>query len=270
MANVVLNALKTGRQVLTTLGILGAAFGMPALMAGGVALSPFAPEDEIVWAGTGGDDPVVVISMDTLSKGKDSKDQAGADKVEEPVAEPKQERLSEGGPVRTAAKPKVDVSRKAPPITRTGNRTHSSAYGGERFDTSAKRAMIAARPTSRGGRCSPEEGVEHVYGDRYRMDRSVIDHYTTSIDAAMKLARVAWSKNSRGKKVGFKLTRVRCGSPLALVGLRRGDVIHEINGRTVKSIPQAFTAVRRLKRHDVIRVDYSRAGKRLTKTVQVI
>ena len=54
------------------------------------------------------------------------------------------------------------------------------------------------------------------------------------------------------------------------IALRSGDVIHAINGRTVKSIPQAFTAVRKIKRHDVIRVDYSRGGKQLTKTVQVI
>lgn len=276
MANIILDALKTGRQVLTTLGILGAAFGMPALMAGGVALSPFAPEDEVVWMGTGGDDPVVHMTLDEFN-GTDSRDQEASEQTGEPDAASERgpERISENGPVRTPAQPKLaQVDETATPsrdfTEKTHNRSVSARHGRRVPDMTAKRALRAAHVRSRGGRCEPEDGVEHVYGDRYRMDRDVIDHYTTSIDAAMKLARVAWSKDSKGKKQGFRLSRVRCGSPLALVGLRSGDVIHSINGRAVKSIPQAFTAVRKIKRHDVIRVHYSRGGKRLTKTVQVI
>ncbi|MCB9744582.1 MAG: PDZ domain-containing protein [Alphaproteobacteria bacterium] len=91
----------------------------------------------------------------------------------------------------------------------------------------------------------------------------------TDLDAAARLARVDWERDDTGEVVGFTLRRLRCGSPLHAAGLRNGDVIHQVNGRDITSIPEALAAYARLKRGDHFRLDISRRGarRRLSYTV---
>lgn len=132
-----------------------------------------------------------------------------------------------------------------------------------------KRTKTSAAQRKKNRRCQkPTAGIGHVFGDRYSVDRSVMERFLT-IEEALKLARVSWHRNAKGKVDGFRLHRVACGSPLTQVGLQNGDVIHDINGRQVRSLPEALIAVRKVKRHDAIKVNISRNGKRMTRLVSV-
>ena len=51
--------------------------------------------------------------------------------------------------------------------------------------------------------------------------------------------------------------------------MRSGDVVHTINGKNVRTLPQAFAAVRKVKRKDSIYVEFSRGGEMMTRMVTV-
>lgn len=276
MTHPVLNALKTARQALATAGLLGAVFGMPLLMAGGIAVGSSSTDmEEVTWMGTGSDDNVVVIALDDLGpSGSDELDREGgesSDGTSDKGEEVAQAEPADGDtPKIHAASPQTSNVQKASVVHKVAAKP-SGPSGSElrRQHSERRKALRASRSTARGQRCDESvDGIEQIYGDRYRVDRDVLDTYTT-LEQAMKLARVAWHKDADGKVDGFKLYRVRCGSPLTQVGLRSGDVIHAINGRKVRTLPQAFNAVRKVKRHDVIRVDFSRGGQARTVTAMV-
>jgi len=282
MSNPVLKALKTGRQLAATAGLVVGAFGLPALMAGGVVLPDLMPTAaDVEWMGTGDEDPVVYLGVDEPGP-------SGTDAVDQTAANPAPAGSDTPEPAQQATQ-KADVlqveTRDRTPRKTAGNRSAvRDAINTESVDNAAgpreatgfiarvkaqREAAAKSRAKARGKRCrEPMDGIEHLYGDRYKVERHLIERYS-KVEEAVKLARVGWHKDASGRVDGFKLYRVACGSPLAQVGLRSGDVIHTINGRKVRTLPQAFTAVRKVKRHDAIRVEFSRGGLIMSRMVTV-
>ena len=74
----------------------------------------------------------------------------------------------------------------------------------------------------------------------YRVERSVVDHYA-HITRYRKLGHVSWYRDDDGRKEGFKLRRIHCD--LREAGIRNGDVVTSVNGKTVRSIPQALSLI---------------------------
>ena len=282
------HALKTSRQVAATAGLVLGAFGLPALMAGGVMIPTMVPPEAVEWMGTGDDDPVVYVGMDESSSTGSTQARAeGSDSEDARASEPGPERtesaVADAADTREAAiSAPIDamrVDKRAPSgggVQKAIHRKVTSnrgvdVEGGDVEAHNARIAKLAAerKANMRGRRCQdPIEGITHLYGERYVVARDVIERYST-VEAALKLGRVAWHKDERGKTDGFRMTRVACGSPLAQVGIRPGDVVHSINGKNVRTLPQAFAAVRKVKRRDAIHVEMSRGGQRLTKMLTV-
>lgn len=277
MTHPIATTLKTVRQALATTGLLACAFGLPVMMAGGVSAPQMLAADAAEFVGNSSDDRTVYIGMmDDKASGTADEDRVAVDAKGERNADGADDKTVQA---TTPAAPKASaVSRASRTVknrSSSSTRSRTARAGRNTDDQAQKRAYLAARAKrakSKGKRCvEPVDGIVRVHGERYTIERPVISQYTGSISQAMGLVSgVRWHKNSRGKTDGFRLFGVRCGSPLAQVGIRSGDVIHTINGRKVKSIPQAFTAVRKLSRHDAIRVEGSRGGKRFTKLVTVI
>jgi C-terminal processing protease CtpA/Prc len=74
------------------------------------------------------------------------------------------------------------------------------------------------------------------------VERSLIDHYAKNLRAAEDLAHVAWARDASDAIIGFRVVRVRCGSPLWEAGFENGDLITDINGHQVRTVPQALAA----------------------------
>jgi S1-C subfamily serine protease len=62
---------------------------------------------------------------------------------------------------------------------------------------------------------------------------------------------------------------IACGSPLHLAGIRSGDVVHDVNGHRVSSIPGALKAYGKLKKARVLEVNITRRGRPLLVTYYV-
>lgn len=69
---------------------------------------------------------------------------------------------------------------------------------------------------------------------------------------------------------GFKIAGVRRGSLPYQLGLRSGDVLTEVNGRTIDSIDAALELLPRLKSARNVSVTLSRRGKPVTHNVAII
>ncbi len=117
----------------------------------------------------------------------------------------------------------------------------------------------------RGGQqCQDSSGqISQVSERKYRVQRSLVDHYAGDMNAAEQLASAAWHRDASGEIDGIRVKRIRCGSPLHEAGLRNGDIIHQVNGRSVDSLAGAIALWWQLRRQDSLRVVLSRAGDRL-------
>jgi len=76
----------------------------------------------------------------------------------------------------------------------------------------------------------------------YAVERDLIDRYAKDLDAAARLAYVSWARDDDDRIIGFKVVKIRCGSPLHEAGFQNGDVITKINGHKVRTVPQALAA----------------------------
>ncbi len=99
----------------------------------------------------------------------------------------------------------------------------------------------------------PTPGIARTGEYRYELERVLVEHYTTRPRRADQLARTSWHQTD-GQVDGFRVQKVRCGSPLHQLGFRNGDVVHAINGRTVTSTLQVLRTFRKLRRQDRLRV----------------
>ena len=71
---------------------------------------------------------------------------------------------------------------------------------------------------------------------------------------------MAWHRSADGKVDGFRIRRIRCGGVLHEAGLRNGDVVHTVNGKPVRTLPQALGAYRRLRKKRVLWLEVTRRG----------
>lgn len=131
-------------------------------------------------------------------------------------------------------------------------------------------ALKAASAKKGGGKGSkkqkcadPTPGVDALGENEWSIDREIIMRFASDLDSASKLAVVAWAYNDKGKVVGFSVKRIRCGTLLDQAGLKNGDIVQEINGKPVRSIVQAFSVWRKVRKKEVVRVKISRKGENL-------
>ncbi len=106
--------------------------------------------------------------------------------------------------------------------------------------------------------CLPASGMVQPLGaDQYKVDKDLVSAWTTDLDKAESLADTYWHRGSDGQRDGFRVRRIRCGSPLDEVGLRNGDVVHSINGQAVTGTTDVFWVWRKVRKADTLTVAVS-------------
>ena len=191
--------------------------------------------------------------------------------LEEPEANSPPERpTARGLPESNATRPPLSEPRpeeaarrarqaSAHPLSRTP--TTGRAFARLRVDyhvrpdhSMASSMPRAKSPSKRRRAClEPVEGIVETGTWSYDVQRELVSSYTHNLRQASRLAATSWHR-TQGQVDGFRVKRVRCGSPLHQLGFRNGDVILSVNGRPVTSTVQALSAFRRLRRNDVLTV----------------
>ena len=67
---------------------------------------------------------------------------------------------------------------------------------------------------------------------------------------------------SNGRANGMVITRIRAGSVFSRLGLKNGDILHEVNGRPIKARDQILSLYKNLESGSRISLEIERKGKR--------
>jgi|1_EtaG_2_1085319.scaffolds.fasta_scaffold06416_7 hypothetical protein len=113
--------------------------------------------------------------------------------------------------------------------------------------------------------CQDNPGISQS-GDRYHVDRDVVDHYTHRKHYS-RLGHARWHEGQGGERDGIRLRRIHCD--LHEAGMRNGDVVNSIDGRTVSNIREAIRLWFKVRRKNQVVLDITRKGQPLTLTYQL-
>lgn len=157
--------------------------------------------------------------------------------------------------------------------------TGGSAAGGQSSEARelrvhpgrAERDALAAQ--GKGGRkcVEPVAGIREAGSDHWAVERSLLEAYAKDRDAASRLAMLTWQTGADGQVSGFRIGRLRCGSPLHQAGFRNGDVVHAVNGKPITSYAEAAWAYGVLRNQGSLKVKLTRkdgSPKRLRYTLE--
>jgi type II secretory pathway component PulC len=105
-------------------------------------------------------------------------------------------------------------------------------------ETSAATSVLAA-----GAELSPAPVVVNESAGRVSVEvpKASVDHYLVNLSELLSSAQAMprFRDTANGQRVieGFELTQVRAGSVVEQVGLKNGDVIVDVNGQALDSLP---------------------------------
>ncbi len=131
---------------------------------------------------------------------------------------------------------------------------------GDQKDTKNKsrKSKRAAKKTAK--KEDLKNSIQSVSETEKVVDRALVDSMLSDPTKFVRSVRVRPHKKN-GKVVGFKLRRFRADSPLALLGAKRGDIIHSVNGKDLTSVDKALGAYQGLRTSNDLTFSITRNGK---------
>ncbi|MEZ4316809.1 MAG: hypothetical protein R3F61_04885 [Myxococcota bacterium] len=131
---------------------------------------------------------------------------------------------------------------------------------------------VSGSPTSvaevqaEGSADAPEPGgIERT---EVLLDRQVLERDLASVEAVSEVIGLRPNLTLRGID-GFEVTDLPPGSPLAGIGLQRGDVVHSVNGHELTSLQAALEAGEALQDAAVLEGVITRDGRERTLVVRL-
>jgi hypothetical protein len=115
----------------------------------------------------------------------------------------------------------------------------------------------------------PTDEIAKLEDKHYEIKRTLVDYYTSHPFQFDDLAGV-WTHKDKasGEADGFKIGLPRC-SVLKQAGFRSGDIVNDVNGRTISTIPQAIGAYFAMSHKETFIVNVTRKGEKLTLTYDI-
>lgn len=127
-----------------------------------------------------------------------------------------------------------------------------------KFDNKVMANRISKMPAS-----SPGKGIKKVSANKFILDRKEVERLSSDVSQFMTQVRIVPSF-VKGKADGYKMLNIKKGSLVEGVGFKNGDVIKEINGKSINKPEDAFRAYEELMKGGGFSIDIQRKGKRET------
>jgi len=100
------------------------------------------------------------------------------------------------------------------------------------------------------------------------VDRRVVDQALANPTQFARSVRVRPYKKD-GEVTGFRLRRIKKGSPLELLGAQKGDIIHSVNGIDLTSVDKALAAYQNLRSDSKLTFQITRKGRPQDLTINI-
>jgi len=128
----------------------------------------------------------------------------------------------------------------------------------------ATKIVAKPRNNSSGGDDADTDGIEKNGEDEYTVPQSVVDNALEDLDKLATQVRVRPHRDADGNVDGYRLSAIRRGNLLDKLGIKNGDIVHEVNGYPLNSSSGAMTAFQSLQSESAFQFDISRRNKRRT------
>ncbi len=169
----------------------------------------------------------------------------------------------------------VEVRRDRIIIERNGRKEFVRLVGAISGDPSAKRLGVAApRPAPKldptasavarkatDVKSIANEGVTELEPGVFKLKRGSIDEALKDKRALSQGATVVPNYNN-GKKNGLKLIGVKSNSVYGTLGMKSGDVLRSVNGKSIKSQAHAAELFEQFREADQVSIEVERGGKK--------
>ena len=103
---------------------------------------------------------------------------------------------------------------------------------------------------------------QQIAPNKFTINRKEILKLTKNLGQLLKLAKAVPNKDKNGNINGFKLVYIKPNSPFTVLGLRRNDIIHAVNGKEVTSPAQAMELYQQLQNSDYLELTLGRNNRR--------
>ena len=112
------------------------------------------------------------------------------------------------------------------------------------------------------------DGVRAVGGNRYEIDRKVIDQTLGDLNQIATQARIVPSFKN-GVANGFKLFSIQPGSLYSAIGIENGDVLQRVNGYEINSPEKALELYQKLRESSHVTIELERNGQPIRKEYNI-
>lgn len=123
------------------------------------------------------------------------------------------------------------------------------------------------KPAATGGEgevaAGDDGGVTKVSDTKYLVDRSFLEKQLGNVEALATQIRAA-PKTEDGKVIGFRLSGIRKGSVFDKLGIKNGDVVHNVNGTALTSMEGALGAYGNLQNERAFNFEITRRNQKMT------
>mgnify|MGYP000149628368 CR=1 FL=1 len=106
-------------------------------------------------------------------------------------------------------------------------------------------------------------GIRQVAKHRREVDRQMVQKQLQNLPSLLQQAK-AVPATRNGQQVGFKMVTIQSGSLFEDLGLKEGDVIQQVNGRSIRTPADALNAYQALKGSQEFQVQLLRKDQSVT------
>lgn len=127
---------------------------------------------------------------------------------------------------------------------------------------------LGVAPVPRPSAPAPMDGVRSLGGNKYEIDRKVIDSTLSDLNVIATQARIVPSFKN-GVANGFKLFSIQPGSLYSSIGVENGDVIQRVNGYEINSPEKALELYTKLRESSHVSIELERNGQPIRKEYNI-
>lgn len=119
----------------------------------------------------------------------------------------------------------------------------------------------ASEPASSG---ESDGGITKEGDNKFIVERKLLEDAMANIDSLASKVRVVPHRGADGEVDGYRLSAIRRGSIFDKLGIKNGDIVHQVNGMGLTSPDQALSAFQSLQSESNFTFEVSRRNKRQT------
>ena len=144
------------------------------------------------------------------------------------------------------------------------SKTVTLKRGDGRIETLTMNQDAPPRTASTGEPVSDGGKVASTGENKYTIDRALLDEYIGDIESISKMGRALLHRGPDGEFDGYRLSAIRRNTLADQLGIKNGDVIHNVNGMPLNSVQNAMGAYQSLMTEGSFSFEVTRRGQKMT------